>query len=86
MESHCGMLFVNFCLKKFFAFLRTNPRNFHFDNVFSAMLTLFEVLSLEGWLEVRDVIIARVGAVSDRALCISSFNEIGRKIISRVQN
>ena len=45
-------------------FCRTNPRNFHFDNVFSAMLTLFEVLSLEGWLEVRDVIIARVGPVS----------------------
>lgn len=28
------------------------------------MLALFEVLSLEGWLEVRDVVIKRVGAVS----------------------
>ena len=27
------------------------------------MLALFEVLSLEGWLEVRDVIIDRVGPV-----------------------
>lgn len=29
------------------------------------MLALFEVLSLEGWLEVRDVIIERVGPVGD---------------------
>ena len=28
------------------------------------MLALFEVLSLEGWLEVRDVIIERIGPVS----------------------
>ena len=27
------------------------------------MLALFEVLSLEGWLEVRDVIIERIGPV-----------------------
>ncbi|XP_061437914.1 SLIT and NTRK-like protein 2 [Lethenteron reissneri] len=38
-----------------------NPRNFNFDNVGSAMLALFEVLSLKGWVEVRDVIIQRVG-------------------------
>ena len=29
------------------------------------MLALFEVLSLEGWLEVRDVIIQRRGPVSN---------------------
>ena len=34
----------------------TTPRNFDFDNVLNAFLALFEVLSLEGWLEVRDVI------------------------------
>ncbi|XP_063967111.1 sodium leak channel NALCN-like isoform X1 [Lytechinus pictus] len=34
-----------------------NPRNFNFDNLGSALLALFEVLSLEGWLEVRDIII-----------------------------
>ena len=45
-------------------FHRSNPRNFNFDNVGNAMLALFEVLSLEGWLEVRDVIIERVGSVS----------------------
>uniref|UniRef100_A0AAZ3S6U9 Ion transport domain-containing protein n=1 Tax=Oncorhynchus tshawytscha TaxID=74940 RepID=A0AAZ3S6U9_ONCTS len=40
-----------------------NPRNFNFDNVGNAMLALFEVLSLKGWVEVRDVIIHRVGPV-----------------------
>uniref|UniRef100_A0A6Q2XKE2 Ion transport domain-containing protein n=1 Tax=Esox lucius TaxID=8010 RepID=A0A6Q2XKE2_ESOLU len=40
-----------------------NPRNFNFDNVGNAMLALFEVLSLKGWVEVRDVIIHRVGTV-----------------------
>uniref|UniRef100_A0A0X3PIX2 Sodium leak channel non-selective protein n=5 Tax=Schistocephalus solidus TaxID=70667 RepID=A0A0X3PIX2_SCHSO len=38
-----------------------NPRNFNFDNIGSAMLALFEVLSLEGWVEIRDVIRARIG-------------------------
>ncbi|XP_074643734.1 sodium leak channel NALCN-like [Tubulanus polymorphus] len=40
-----------------------NPRNFNFDNIGNAMLALFEVLSLEGWLEIRDVIVDRVGAL-----------------------
>uniref|UniRef100_A0A8C4QUY6 Ion transport domain-containing protein n=1 Tax=Eptatretus burgeri TaxID=7764 RepID=A0A8C4QUY6_EPTBU len=40
-----------------------NPRNFDFDNVGNAMLALFEVLSLKGWVEVRDVIIQRVGPI-----------------------
>ncbi|GFN75763.1 sodium leak channel non-selective protein-like [Plakobranchus ocellatus] len=56
----------------------TNPRNFHFDNIGSAMLTLFEVLSLEGWLEVRDVIIARVGPME--AIYIHFFVFIGYMI------
>ena len=37
-----------------------NPRNFDFDDVLHAFLALFEVLSLEGWLEVRNVIKAVV--------------------------
>ena len=37
-----------------------NPRNFDFDDVIHAFLALFEVLSLEGWLEIRDVIKAVV--------------------------
>ena len=46
---------------------RANPRNFNFDNVGNAMLALFEVLSLKGWVEVRDVIIHRVGPVPSMA-------------------
>ena len=38
-----------------------NPRNFDFDDVMNAFLALVEVLSLEGWLEVRDVIDNVVG-------------------------
>jgi len=41
----------------------SNPYNFNFDSISSSMLALFEVLSLEGWLEVRDVIIERMGTV-----------------------
>lgn len=41
-----------------------NPRNFNFDNIGNAMLALFEVLSLEGWVEIRDVIKERIGPVS----------------------
>lgn len=38
-----------------------NPYNFDFDTIGNSMLALFEVLSLEGWLEVRDIIIERMG-------------------------
>jgi sodium leak channel non-selective protein len=38
----------------------TNPRNFNFDTMQNSMLTLFEVLSLKGWVEVRDVMINRI--------------------------
>jgi hypothetical protein len=41
----------------------SNPYNFNFDSIGNAMLALFEVLSLEGWLEVRDIIIDRMGTV-----------------------
>lgn len=54
-EVHSTLLFLA---------CRANPRNFNFDNVGNAMLALFEVLSLKGWVEVRDVIIHRVGPVS----------------------
>ena len=37
-----------------------NPRNFDFDTMSNAILTLFEVLSLKGWIEVRDVMINRI--------------------------
>ena len=34
------------------------------------MLALFEVLSLEGWLEIRDIIMDRMGPVSTQSLQI----------------
>lgn len=40
-----------------------NPRRFNFDHIGDAMLTLFEVLSFKGWLDVRDVLIKAVGPV-----------------------
>jgi hypothetical protein len=43
---------------------RANPHNFNFDYIGSALLALFEVLSLEGWLEIRDIIMDRMGPVS----------------------
>jgi len=42
------------------------------------MLALFEVLSLEGWLEIRDIIMDRMGPVSN---IILSFFFFHRKII-----
>ncbi len=45
-------------------YYRANPHNFNFDYIGSAMLALFEVLSLEGWLEIRDIIMDRMGSVS----------------------
>ncbi|RWS30822.1 Sodium leak channel non-selective protein-like protein [Leptotrombidium deliense] len=40
-----------------------NPRRFNFDSIGNAMLALFEVLSFKGWLDIRDVILQRLGAV-----------------------
>ncbi|PAA57585.1 hypothetical protein BOX15_Mlig029264g3 [Macrostomum lignano] len=37
-----------------------NPRNFNFDTIGGALLALFEVLSLEGWVDVRDILMSRV--------------------------
>ena len=33
-----------------------NPKSFNFDNMLHALLALFEALSLEGWLDIRNVI------------------------------
>jgi len=38
-----------------------NPRNFNFDDMGQAFLALLEILSLEGWTEVRDIIEDEVG-------------------------
>ncbi|KAK3094316.1 hypothetical protein FSP39_000242 [Pinctada imbricata] len=55
----------------------SNPHNFNFDRISNAMLAMFEVLSLEGWLEVRDVI-ERVDPV--HALYVHVFVFIGYMI------
>jgi hypothetical protein len=56
---------------------RANPHNFNFDYIGSALLALFEVLSLEGWLEIRDIIMDRMGPVSIE-ICLFYFKR--RKI------
>lgn len=50
-----------------------NPRNFNFDNLKNALLALFEVLSLEGWTEVRDILESRVGAYASLYLHVYVF-------------
>nr|XP_027195093.1 sodium leak channel non-selective protein-like isoform X2 [Dermatophagoides pteronyssinus] len=37
-----------------------NPRRFNFDSLGNGILALFEVLSFKGWLDIRDVILARL--------------------------
>ena len=49
---------------------RANPRNFNFDSLGNAMLALFEILSLEGYCDYRDIIVERVGPVSDHTFHI----------------
>lgn len=44
-------------------YYRANPKRFNFDNIGDALLTLFEVLSFKGWLDVRDVLIKALGPV-----------------------
>lgn len=39
----------------------TNPRNFNFDHIGSAMLALFETLSYKGWNVMRDIMWLRQG-------------------------
>ena len=40
-----------------------NPRRFNFDNLGFAFLALFEVLSFKGWIDLRDVILQKMGPV-----------------------
>ncbi|KAF2357306.1 Ion transport domain [Trinorchestia longiramus] len=55
-----------------------NPRRFNFDNIGNAMLALFEVLSFKGWLDIRDVLIKRLGTAS--AIYIHIFIFLGSMI------
>ena len=40
-----------------------NPRRFNFDSIGNAMLALFEVLSFKGWLDIRDIVLQRLGVI-----------------------
>ena len=40
-----------------------NPRRFNFDNMGNSVLALFEVLSFKGWVDLRDVILSKMGPV-----------------------
>ena len=40
-----------------------NPRRFNFDNIGMSSLALFEVLSYKGWVDLRDVILRKMGPV-----------------------
>ena len=50
-----------------------NPRNFNFDKLQNAFLALFEVLSLEGWTEVRNILQERVGSYASLYLHVYVF-------------
>lgn len=52
---------------------RANPKRFNFDNIGDALLTLFEVLSFKGWLDVRDVLIKALGPVSNHYTFITVY-------------
>ncbi|XP_067933869.1 sodium leak channel NALCN-like [Watersipora subatra] len=54
----------------------TNPYSFNFDNIINAMRALFEVLSLEGWLEIRDTLIERVGSAEWIFIHVFVFNGV----------
>ena len=40
-----------------------NPRRFNFDNLGVSILALFEVLSYKGWVDLRDVILKKMGPI-----------------------
>lgn len=44
-------------------FNRANPYSFNFDHLGMAMLALFEMLTIEGWTEMRDALL-QTGPVS----------------------
>jgi len=54
-----------------------NPRRFNFDNIGNSMLALFEVLSYKGWVDLRDVIIHKMGPV--HAIYIHMYVFLGEK-------
>ncbi len=54
---------VSFLMGHTHTHIRANPRRFNFDSLGNGILALFEVLSFKGWLDIRDVILARLNRV-----------------------
>ena len=50
-------------------------RDFQFDNTLFALLTLFQVLTLEGWLDVRDVFSSVEDAKINLVCCIDFYDQ-----------
>jgi hypothetical protein len=48
----------------------SNARDYPFSNVLYAFVTLFNLLTLEGWLEVRDLFDGKKTAGTDTAHCV----------------
>jgi hypothetical protein len=55
-----------------------NPRRFHFDNLGASMLALFEALSFKGWIDLRDVILKKMGPAN--SIFIHTYIFIGSMI------
>ena len=59
-------------------------RDFPFNNVGTAFVTLFELLTLEGWTEIRDMFSGRnkmAEAVSDRHMNTKKYDETSMEVL-----
>lgn len=71
IHMYC-MYSTNICVivsQSFYWFRYSYARDFPFINVYSAFITLFELLTLEGWTEVRDMLADR-GQTTDVVSCL----------------
>lgn len=57
MSYSCSIFFTHSCTHYFPSPRYTHRRDFDFDDTLKAMVTMFEVLTLEGWLDVRDMLV-----------------------------
>lgn len=66
----------------FFTLIRANPHRFSFDDITSAMLALFEVLSFKGWVDIREALLKRFD--NSVSICSSSSNVVAQYIDLRI--
>ncbi|MCX7696178.1 MAG: ion transporter [Bacteroidales bacterium] len=80
-----GLLFYVYAIVGVFAFGEKDP--FHFGNLHYAMITLFKILTLEGWVEIMDVIVIDNSSGSPKVISyipffyFASFILIGAMIV-----